>query len=201
MSGYSRTTYMDWGDANTIRIRHKKCDEVRPACTPCKSTGWRCDFSDESRRNSVTAVQSNIQPCPLELTQLPTSLSEHLFAMTSFEAIHFDYFLRVCTQDFALYFSYPAWEWILIQVVHSERCIYHAAVAIAVLSRNNYHPFCGWPEPELTSTVGEYAIVQYNRAIRTLNARVGRFDIVSAELAVLASILLFVLRGFRDLKR
>jgi len=117
--------------------------------------------------------------------------------MTSFEVTHFDYFLRVCSRDFALYFSCPAWEWILIQAVHSERCIYHAAVAIAVLSRNNYHPFSGWPEPERTSTVGEYAIMQYNRAIRSLNARVGRFDIVSAELAVLASILFVYFEGFQ----
>lgn len=117
--------------------------------------------------------------------------------MTNFEAALFDYFLRVCTRDFALYFCSPVWERVLIQVARAERCIYHAGIAVGVLSRNNYWPFHDWPGPEQTSTVGEYAIVQYNRAIRSLNARVKRSDAVSAELAVLASILFVHFEGFQ----
>jgi hypothetical protein len=132
----------------------------------------------------------------LLLPGLLTSLPNHMCFLTDFEAMHFDYFRRVCASDFAVVFESSLWESILVQAVYAERSLFHAALAASVLTRTNYLPEQDWHDPECTGSAARYTIVQYNRAIKCLNARLRR-GIDCAEIAILASILFITIEGFQ----
>jgi len=126
----TRTNYASDLVNQSYRIRHKKCDEARPACSQCSSIGRRCDL-----------IQSNpnyhIRISDIALTQMPRmglelvrpSLPYHMRNLTHAEASHLDYFRLVCARDFALYLVSGPWESLLLRSVHLEPSICHAALA------------------------------------------------------------------------
>jgi hypothetical protein len=117
--------------------------------------------------------------------------------LTHAEASHFDYFRLVCARDFALCLESAPWENLLLQNMHLEPSIGHAALAIAALSRNHYSPMQIWYDPGNTTSAIEFSIVHYNLAIQTLNGRLEE-SIESSELAVLASILFIHIEAFQE---
>ncbi|KAF8857343.1 hypothetical protein BDZ45DRAFT_433268 [Acephala macrosclerotiorum] len=142
----------------TCRIRHKKCDEAKPACFQCVDTQRACDF---------LSLRPNA-----ELSQKPC------IELGDRERLHFDYFKDVCIHEFSLYFEDPMWERIILQIVSTELCMQHAALAIGALSRSQYHP-----EGSRHAAL-EYSTRQYNLAIQTLRRRLDSSP--NYELAVLA---------------
>ncbi|KAH8660882.1 hypothetical protein BGZ60DRAFT_530882 [Tricladium varicosporioides] len=163
---------------HTCKIRRKKCDEIKPACTQCVSTQRKCDF---------------------EALFAPKRLSYFPESRPRCDAIHFDYFLEVCTPEFSLYFDLPIWQDIIVQVAISEPCIQHAALAIGALSRSHYQPnenSCQFSASKLS----EFGLREYNAAIRELD-RFLRYGNRNSEIVVLASIVFIaieVLQGFES---
>ncbi|KAH6674784.1 hypothetical protein B0J14DRAFT_637524 [Halenospora varia] len=162
----------------TCKIRRKKCDEIKPACTQCVSTERKCDF---------------------ETLLVPKILSHYSRFRTPCDAIHFEYFLEVCTPEFSLYFDLPIWQDIIVQVAVSDTCIQNAALAIGALSRSHYQPnenSCQFSASKLS----DYGLLKYNSAIRELD-RMLRHENRNWEIVVLASIVFIaieVLQGFES---
>jgi hypothetical protein len=177
-----------------FRIRHKKCDETRPACSQCSSTGRRCDFTpgNHSVTSSLMVLGRRPEVVGLGLLHRPS----HMHNLTHIDANHLDYFRLVCARDFALYFESDSWETLLLQAAHREPSIYHAVLAISALSRSNYYPAQVWHDPGYLRSAVEYSMAQYTLAIRTLNERL-RASVEDAELAVLASILFINIEAFQ----
>jgi len=182
------------------RIRHKKCDEARPACSQCSSTGRRYDLiqshPNHHAKNSDMAIARRPQ---MSSELLRPSLPSHMRKLTHAEASHFDYFRLVCARDFALCLESAPWESLLLRNVHLEPAICHAALAIAALSRHYYSPTQVWYDPGSTSSAVEFSILHYNLAIKILNGRLER-SIESSELAVLASVLFIHIEAFQELQ-
>ncbi|KAF2734205.1 hypothetical protein EJ04DRAFT_251027 [Polyplosphaeria fusca] len=185
--------YLTAPDTDTrLRIRHKKCDELRPACTPCSSTGRKCDFKDalasltHSVPHLVTRYSRSRVPTPFNWHFRRDHLND---SHTIVDRLHFDYFREVSAIEYALYFDSPIWTSLVLQLVHSEPSIYHLALAVSALSRNNYHPINRCSTPNM-NTLENYASMHYGRAIRILNDTLDDSH-QSAELAALASILFF----------
>ncbi len=132
----------------------------------------------------------------MSLQLLRPSLPHHMRNLTHAEASHFDYFRLVCARDFVLCLESAPWESLLLQSVQLEPSIYHAALAIAALSRHQYSPTQVWCDPRSTSSATEFCIVHYNLAIQLLNGRL-EGSIRSSELAVLASILFIHIEAFQ----
>jgi hypothetical protein len=190
---------------NRNRVRHKKCDENKPACTPCRSAGYRCEFSNTPEQDKPALCSRQFPPIAtqsfsLQLKMLPSHLPNCVLFPTDFERIQFDYFRRICARDFALLFENPKWELILIQAACTERSIFHAALAVSVLSRTNYSPVQDWHDPEFTGSAVQYAMVQYTRAIKCLNLRLGS-GVESSQIAILGSILFINVEGFQGYRR
>jgi hypothetical protein len=179
-----------------FRIRHKKCNEARPACFQCSSTGRRCDFAPSHPPRCVLDLKSHpnlqvfIANAPLLSELQPSSLPCHMAKLTSFEGTYFDYFRLVCAAEFSFFFETPSWATFILQVAHTESSIYHAALAIGALSQYRYHPRQSRSDPGNPGSVLEYSMGQYNLAIQGLNRRLEN-SVESAELAILASILFF----------
>ncbi|OKL61535.1 hypothetical protein UA08_03312 [Talaromyces atroroseus] len=153
-----------------LRIRHKKCDEKIPSCTPCMATGRKCDFESLV---SQSLLQPSLKPNHLGM----------LLLSTSEDSAHFGYFINVCAKDFSLFFESPVWESIVLQAACTEPCIRHAALAIGAMSRNNYDRHTQSSEPEAR----EYSMKQYNLALRALSHALDQ-GTGRSELAALGSI-------------
>jgi hypothetical protein len=130
------------------------------------------------------------------LRYLPYGFPRHLIDLNSFEASFFEYFRLVCSRDLALYFESPWWEGLVLEYVHAEPSIYHAAIAISSMSRNEYYPTTTWNDPGRTRSSAEYCLTQYNQAVRCLNHRLDS-SVESIELAIIASILFIYIEGMQ----
>ncbi|KAF2669383.1 hypothetical protein BT63DRAFT_425111 [Microthyrium microscopicum] len=190
----------------TCKIRHKKCDEDKPTCNQCRIAGYRCEFAHirqldvvaTSRYQQALSKRSDdaLYPRSPQLLERPSNLPQHMFILEGYDAMHFDYFRHVCAKDTALVFEDPIWESILVQAAYTESSIFHAALATAVLTRYNYYPTHSSYDPSFARSNIEYAMIQYDQAIKCLNARF-RTGVDSTEVAILGCILFISIEGFQ----
>ncbi|KAI3321773.1 hypothetical protein HD806DRAFT_146685 [Xylariaceae sp. AK1471] len=179
----------------TCKIRHIKCDESRPACSQCSSTGRQCDFtvpalpsSQAFRREQRGLVLARPVPGPFRHRH-PTGRSN---VVPYFESVQFEFFRLVCAPEYGLFFETPSWESLVLQSAITEPCVYHAALAISALTWNHYSPVSHWYDPTTGAiSATEYSTIQYNLAIRRLNARLDSSaqDRDVTKIAILSAIL------------
>jgi hypothetical protein len=182
----------------SYRIRHKKFDETRPTWFQCSGTGRRCDLRQSKANHQIKSLDMTLERSPrMSLELLRLRLPYHMRNLTHAEASRFDYFRLVCARDFALCLDSVPWKSLLLQSVHLEPSISHAALAIAALSRHYYSPTQVWYAPGSTRSAIEFSMVHYNLAIQTLNGRLD-VSIGSSKLAVLASILFIHIEAFQE---
>jgi hypothetical protein len=180
------------------RTRRKKCDEARPTCSQCSNTGRRCDFSlGNTNHYSTNSDMALGKRSPMSSQFLRPDLPHHMRKLTHAEASYLDYFRLVCARDFAICFESTGWEKLLLRSVQLEPSIYHAALAIAALSRQQYSPPQAWYYPGSTSSATEFSILHYNLAIQNLNGRLER-SIESSRLTLLACILFIHIEAFQN---
>jgi len=109
-------------------------------CTPCRESGWRCDFQG--------ILRPLISPSSLQLADT--------------DAIHFDYFRFVCAPEFSLFFQADTWSGLVLQAARTDQSFRRIALAVGALSRSRYATSQQQPQDG-------YALRQYNLAIRELS--------------------------------
>lgn len=160
------------------RIRHKKCDESRPACFRCSSTGRQCDFILPAQPHRNLLLEDDVED-DLSLARfIPVSLrhpaGSSLDLVSRFEFIQFEFFRLVCAPEYGIFFETPSWESLVLRSAFTEPCIYHAALAIGASTWHHYSPVSHWYDPATRArSAAEYSTIQYNLAIHCLNARLG----------------------------
>ncbi|KAH7303913.1 hypothetical protein B0I35DRAFT_154883 [Stachybotrys elegans] len=129
------------------RARKVKCDEEKPECQRCTSTGRKCD-----------GYQQSLQWKPLSLpTRLP---SRDFYNPTNSRALQFFHVSvapRICGE-----FSAYLWTNLILQLGDSQPSIRHSIIAMSLL----YEDFVQCGQNQATSL----AIRHYNVAIRQLMA-------------------------------
>ncbi|KAM5522556.1 C6 zinc finger protein [Fusarium oxysporum f. sp. phaseoli] len=167
------------------RSRHKKCDEARPACSPCIGAGWKCDFASSAPpgapRYTATPLICSLR-CP---AARPLLAGEYQ---------HMEYFRVVCVGEFSLFFEVTEWENILVQGTLAEPALHHAALAIGALASSRYHPNVWQSTPAIV-----FSIRHYSMAIQDLQGRLDGSP-RSVELAVLASVLFSYIEFLLDIE-
>ncbi|KAK4184923.1 putative carboxypeptidase [Podospora australis] len=121
----------------TCRIRRVKCDETKPSCTRCTSSGRTCDgYVAETTSLSGRALATAVKKLHV-VGPASRVLGE---AVPSHDASCFDFF-RVCTAAMTgSVFLAPFWSKEVLQVAHAEPAVWKAAVAIGALHRRwEYH--------------------------------------------------------------
>ncbi|KUJ20144.1 uncharacterized protein LY89DRAFT_682930 [Mollisia scopiformis] len=185
---------------DTCKIRRKRCDQTRPACLRCSSTGRTCDFLSSPRSTAASHDQQSLKLH--ETLYWPHNLGAtlSLFQLSSkTEADHFDYFVSECTTEFAGHVNGFFWQRSVIQAAHSEPFILHALLAIGSLRRLQVHgttPSLEWHKPE----VAEYITKKYAIALQTLRQRL-RDRTIDWRLAALGSLVFLaieVLQGYEQ---
>ncbi|KAI0443571.1 hypothetical protein F4803DRAFT_307575 [Xylaria telfairii] len=158
----------------TCKIRHKKCDESRPACFRCSSTGRQCDFILPVQPHRSSLLEDDVEGDPSPMLVSPRHSAGNSDSVSCFESIQFEFFCLVCAPEYGVLFETPSWESLVLQSASSEPCIYHAALAISALTWDHYSPVSHWYDPATRArSAAEYSTIQYNLAIRCLNARLG----------------------------
>jgi len=116
----------------TGRIRKVKCDEGRPACLRCVSTGRVCDGYGiwggggnfyGHRESSVVSKDGSITPWP------PTGVS--ILAQNAEESRYFEWFKCRTSKKLAGPFRLTFWETLLFQASLNEPAILHAVLTLS----------------------------------------------------------------------
>ncbi len=155
------------------RIRRIKCDEAKPHCERCTSTGRRCDGYAVPEDNSVPLPGAQA----LSLAAVPPAPWNRLlnYPGTPLEHRYLVFFQRQTAPILSGYFDSSFWNGLLLQVGRSEPTIQHAMMAVASIHEQVEGAGIEFSGPSQWSRDMDYgrcfALQQYNRAIACLKER------------------------------
>lgn len=177
---------------NGSRIRRVKCDETKPACTRCTSTGRKCEGypaltpSPPSRDSRSPAAQSP----DLALATL-RSLSVYRVSSEipgdNAERRSFYYLRERAVYDISGYFESEFWDRLVLQIGHTEPSVRHALLALSSLCET-------YESQDLMDDHSQFrlqfALQHYNKAVRLvaeyLSTLQPRLDVILTSCLVFA---------------
>jgi hypothetical protein len=133
-----------------------KCDEEKPFCKRCTTTGRKCD----GYTNPVEQNQQQRGTEPLSMA-LVTGVSTD-----ALERRTFDFFRAKTAPTVSGYFQDSVWDRIVLQLSHSEPAVRHAVNALGALHEQRSEAGNGNPNGSLVK-VG-YPIQQYSKALNAM---------------------------------
>ncbi|KAG4427536.1 hypothetical protein IFR05_016979 [Cadophora sp. M221] len=122
----------------TCRIRRIKCDEDKPSCRRCSSTGRHCDGYEapapvcDPSQVFTQEKMPQFNNTALSLIYTPTTASN----LTTDEASGFAFFRARTVFEIQGVFRSSLWERLVLQISHQESAILHAAIAVGIVHRD-----------------------------------------------------------------
>ncbi|KIW67040.1 hypothetical protein PV04_06317 [Phialophora macrospora] len=177
----------------TCKIRRIKCDETKPNCKRCTSTGRKCDgyeFPKDSSSSSASSAVSPPQrrPAVFEYLFEPNSITKP-FQGTTQERRIFHRFQYCTVPAFAGGSETGFWTKLVLKVGQEEPVVRNAIIALGTL-HEDYQDRCGKYSPQLIDDQSyQHALKLYGGALRDLNQRLNEPTKSNAKLAIIASIL------------
>jgi Fungal specific transcription factor domain len=136
------------------------------------STGRKCEgFVDD------VAVKPPVAFAP------PTTLLANF--LDEKEAQHLNNFRHLFVPGFSGYANSPRWEKLILQAVHEEPAVRHAAIAFSALQL----PSCNDKLPLSSKRLEMFALQQYGKSVKAFQQLLSRQDRRSTKAALLCSIL------------
>ena len=186
----------------TCKIRRVKCDETKPACDRCTSTGRKCDGYNIPPRKKRTS------PSAIKALQLTTDV-----APAELRALGF--FHQKTAPALASYFDADFWTKLVFQMSYVEPAVRHATAALGALHEQREMNMRADPVLPASANQAEqsgndalkayndeheqFALIQYGKAISHLSERLkGDSSIEVALLACILFVCVEFLRGDRD---
>lgn len=126
-------------------VRKVKCDETKPACTRCSSTGRVCDgFNSETPNTETAIVAANVaadagRPGPLSST-LTNNRMATSYASDPLEARSLMFFVERTITQFQAFFPDDFWNSHVLQFALSQDSIRHALISLAAHHERYLHP-------------------------------------------------------------
>lgn len=170
----------------TCKIRHVKCDEGRPNCQKCVTTGRKCDgylptgqAKSQSRRSSVM----NISLDPYMNRLLVLDISGTAQERNCFE------FFRSCTITHLSTFDPSLWNQLVLQVSHRESAVRHAAIALGALHQSFLQDKSSVIRSTNNPHSDTFAMQQYTKALGLLVQPIRDRGKQAADVALMACVL------------
>ena len=164
----------------TYRIRRVKCDETKPECTRCTTTGRHCDGypSIFAPANSwevvkVSSVGSIIRPSSNPRT-----------ASNDYAGQSFRFFQTHTVGYLSGLFKSELWDEVILRAAHHNDAIWHATIALG-----SAHKSIESPNGGLVPSRDDWALQQYNLAMRSLTQPNGSKGQPSVDVMIAASVL------------
>ncbi|KAL8787392.1 MAG: hypothetical protein Q9213_002275 [Squamulea squamosa] len=150
------------------RIRRVKCDETKPSCVRCTSTGRKCDgyapvTAPTSQGNPGNKVASD---CAIWIRKSSSPAFE-IFEDDA-ERRSFSFFKDRTLAEIAGYFPSDFWERLVPLATFHEPALKHASIALASLHERFEKGDRSVLKPNNDIAEGGFALQQYNKAIRSL---------------------------------
>lgn len=136
----------------TCKIRRVKCDEERPTCRRCTSTGRTCDGYAQS---ASAAPSLGLPVCGLAKAS---------------EARHYEFFIYQVVPGLPTIIAEGFWHKIIPQFSVSDRVVWDAVIAMSILLQRARLPKQRGP----TFTERQAALKSYNRSVAGLQAQLSR---------------------------
>ncbi|KAH6991129.1 hypothetical protein BKA56DRAFT_610688 [Ilyonectria sp. MPI-CAGE-AT-0026] len=181
----------------TCRIRKVKCDEGRPACHRCISTGRACDgygIWGGGSNSSVKLQQSHSASQDVEtVVARPLAPLSVLVATTSEEKYYFTWFKSQAMHKFSGAFASKFWNTLILQMGFREPAVLHAVLALSSVHRRGV-VINTCEQRDIKDTLYEqeqFALQSYVKAIRHLQPHFSVKDRTSFRVA-LATCLVFI---------
>ena len=170
-----------------VRIRKVKCDEGRPVCHRCKSTGRVCDGygiwgggeSFYRNQQSVTALKDVPRPPP----------SIFLFASSTEEKEYFEWFKYRTATKLPGSFVSRFWDTLLFQASSNEPAVFHAVLAMSSVHKRGVVDANDHTVPENGSNEQEISMLKhYVKAISHLKPHFSKKAKASFQVALITCV-------------
>lgn len=143
------------------RTRKVRCDEVRPACKQCVSTGRKCDSY------ATTPVLEPPKPQNAAIWAFPV-VANHIPSLpdkNSKELRSFHFFVDVAAPSLGAAFNSTFWKTEIPRACHLDDAIWHAIISLASAHESSVSTV-----PVSTSTTPEnlHTLMHYNLAVQNL---------------------------------
>ncbi|KAH8588198.1 hypothetical protein B0O99DRAFT_555468 [Bisporella sp. PMI_857] len=120
------------------KIRRIKCDETKPACTRCTSTGRKCegypaDLTPHPRDSRSPPPTQSPNLADATLPSLSVYRLSAEFAGDDIERRSFHYLRECAAYDISGYFETEFWGRLVLQIGHTEPSVRHALLALGSL--------------------------------------------------------------------
>lgn len=164
-----------------FRIRKVKCDEARPACQRCVSTGRFCDGYGVWGGGSQALVRSKPN------TAVPVPLAFGLASeLGSEERQYFDWFRNQTTVKLAASYLSVFWKSLLFQAGTNEPAVLHACLALSSAQKRETVFFGARPEDDSGLDQQErFSIRHYVKAIGYLSPKLSVRDKTSRRVTLI----------------
>ncbi|KAL1795837.1 hypothetical protein ACET3X_006061 [Alternaria dauci] len=174
----------------TCKIRKVKCDEEKPACRRCTSTGRTCDGYDPNFRPAQSSTPSppdSARGSPhsgsswsLTRAGSPVFIAPALRLGSKEERESFEFFTSYAVSNLRGFFESPFWQRELLQAAHHEPAIQHCIIALGAM----YRRFSEGSNSRLTESAMldkylQFSLRQSNQAIQDLLKKQGSKDKVA----------------------
>ncbi|EUC40205.1 hypothetical protein COCMIDRAFT_109418 [Bipolaris oryzae ATCC 44560] len=175
----------------TCKIRRIKCDEQKPHCTRCTSTGRTCDGYDSNFRspkpitsspaeaqNLLSSFCSGSTPRTLRShPAVPLPLAPALPFSTTEEKSSFSFFTSHAIPKLRGFLDSPFWQREVLQAAHREPAIQHCVIALGAMYRRFHEgSHSHIRESAMAHQHLQFAFLQSNRAIKVLLEKSGAGD-------------------------
>ncbi|KAH7370127.1 hypothetical protein BKA65DRAFT_11768 [Rhexocercosporidium sp. MPI-PUGE-AT-0058] len=189
----------------TCKIRRVKCDEAKPVCKRCFSTGRNCDgflYAGAPPSSTTTckfpplATPQDIAKCNSYIDAFP-SLN---VLKSCLERRSFSFFHQNTIPQLSSIFGSPSWKQLnrlLLQAAYHEPAVRHAAVALGALHEHfesSHRPLLGSGQDTLST---EFAVQQYVKALGHLVNPTTRRGKPAADVALITCILFVCFENLR----
>lgn len=169
-----------------IRIRHIKCDEQKPSCLKCTSTGRVCDGYSAANKHSQNGGSDD------QLIMHPLSVSKALTKTVmsndqEYRAFHF--FQSQTAPQLSSALGSSLWFSLILQISHHTPAVRHAVIAMGSLGERLIINGILTAENLEANKRHEFAHAQYYKAIRELRRQLSSEPGRSTEAALICCFL------------
>ncbi|KAH6678738.1 hypothetical protein B0J14DRAFT_583376 [Halenospora varia] len=191
----------------TCKKRHMKCDETKPACTKCTSTGRICDGyvpPPKNRRRKVVHDAPKPKTTSRSPTLSPDSITDQVLPQLSLlpdctrqELRSIDHFTKVTTKHLTPWYKANFWDQHVLKVIYSESSVRHAIIAISVIQEHMSYICAGIVddsrlEQTVTQSRKRFGLHNYNRSVGLLAQSIGDRGHAAEEIALINCIIFVV---------
>ncbi|KAL5353945.1 hypothetical protein ACLOAV_000030 [Pseudogymnoascus australis] len=179
----------------TCKLRGVKCDEAKPICRRCISTGRTCDGygiwgGGGNAYGSITPLPASPSPTSTRTLPLRGAITQH-------EQRAFEYFAHRTSRKLPGIFDSHFWSSLVFQASARDPAVLHALIALGAVD-------LGKATRELTCAAERVrgyervALVQYNKAIASLGVHFKSRDRDAMRVALITCMLFICIELLRE---